>query len=215
MRDRTRSFLRRTAALWVIVVVGIVGYLAVGAFADDGDEKAAESQRHDHDSHDHSDESEAKDEHEHEHEEATAALPAVDPCTLLTATELTDLLGADTTGTELDPTGLGPVTEDQRVCRYAAPEKAAGTLLGITDKGARQKLATLATSRSAISEQVTGVGETARWIAPFRLLVVVEGDWFLSVQLEEVSADPGVTKAKALELASAALARLSDDGRVG
>src|SRR5688572_3287927 len=103
MRDRTLSFLRRTAALWVVVALAVVGYFTVSAFADDGDSNdEAAVGTHDHSSHDHGD-----DDHGHTHDEedvvnpfgfdptekAKGALPAMDPCTLVTKDEASSLLG--------------------------------------------------------------------------------------------------------------------------
>ena len=204
----------RKMAAGVFTTVAITFTAGAYVAATGNAEPSHDDSAHDHSSHDHSHDHSG---HEHEQpadgrndpfgilgEETGVALPERDPCSVVTAEEAALVLGELAAVGER---GVG-VVSGQRVCTYSlASNPHLGAALAITDRDAEDKLELLEHAHSAGAGPVTGL-DGAIWIDQFKLLVVVKGDWLLSVQLLVPAEERPAARAKAVTLATAALDRL-------
>lgn len=177
--------LRPLLLLLVLVVLGGGTYAATNVLAADDSAQDA----HDHSTHDH-----AVDGH----------LPALNPCTFVTAAEVEAVVGAVTAPAE---GGVG-VVSDQRVCTMNLERDTRFMVtVGFTDFEAAGKYRGFAGRFPGVAEQLADLGDDAVYIETFRLALVRVGDELVTVQLSDVFAEPADVRDQAIRLA-----RLAVDG---
>lgn len=178
-----------------LLAVGIGFAVVTGAGCDPPDAPTvdAAAANHDHDTHDHG---------------TADLLPAIDPCSLVSGAEASTVIGDVALLAEDDPIAVG-VVPDQRTCALTlAADPTRGVNIGFTDHDGKAKFADMEKKFPGFAAGVDGLADRAAWFERFRLLLVLDGDWLVSIQLRQPEADPD-GRDRAVTLGAMAVAELA------
>lgn len=176
-----------------LLAVGIALVIGAGCDPPDAPTVDALAADHDHDTHDH---------------DTADLLPAIDPCSLVSGTEASTVIGDVALLAEDDPIAVG-VVPDQRTCALTlAADPTRGVNIGFTDHDGKAKFADMEKKFPGFAAGVDGLADRAAWFERFRLLLVLDGDWLVSIQLRQPEADPD-GRDRAVTLGAMAVAELA------
>lgn len=150
--------------------------------------------------------------HDHDAHSHEAPSASVDPCSLVTSSDLEVALGPGFVTSATGLPNMGVIVGSKTCAVSQASDKRLAVSLAVANgDGVTEKFDSYMDRFGKVSEPVAGLGDNASWVPIFRTLMVLQRDGrtVLSIQMLDPQEDTNLSRDKAVKLASAAMPRLT------